>query len=306
MSQSHMNLMEQFEIAAGSTIGAVHRRLGKNNQDAFGFIYKPDYIIGVVSDGASKGFMGPMGDWTHSEVGSQLCTRWMLKILEERVSLYTRGLFDIDDDLFGHLNRDLDRGIHIVNPRDQLIGHIKHAAMHMDGDIVERIVDYFLCTVLGFIVIPECLLTFSIGDGTFIINENVRTIGPFPNNTPPYPAYAITGSTVADKDSELFKFTCHMGSTVQLDSLVVATDGMSDLIEHADSLMPGTQEVVGPLHRLWTDDSFFQHPLGLSSYLSRINRDFVALDREAVKIIRHNGLLPDDTTCIVIRRRMPI
>ena len=89
------------------------------------------------------------------------------------------------------LNRDPDRGIYIVNPRDQLIGHIKHAAMHMDGDILSNELSITSLHCSRFIVIPECLLTFSIGDGTFIINENVRTIGPFPNNTPPYPVYAL-------------------------------------------------------------------------------------------------------------------
>ena len=82
MSDIRTDLTRQFEMAAGTTTGAMHRRLDKNNQDAYGIIQMPNMLLGIVSDGASKGFMGPMGDWTHSEVGAQLSTRWLLSLVQ--------------------------------------------------------------------------------------------------------------------------------------------------------------------------------------------------------------------------------
>ena len=38
MSDIRTDLTRQFEMAAGTTTGAMHRRLDKNNQDAYGII----------------------------------------------------------------------------------------------------------------------------------------------------------------------------------------------------------------------------------------------------------------------------
>jgi hypothetical protein len=173
----------------------------------------------------------------------------------------------------------------------------------MDGDMVERIVDYFLCTVLGVMVTPYGACTFSIGDGLFILNGDVQLIGPFPDNKPPYPAYAITGSDVTDSRIDLLSFTVNYLPLAQLESLVVGTDGLGDLIGISDQAMPGTSEAVGSIARLWTDDSHFSNPVALTRYLSRVNRTSVELDRRAIKLISHHGLLQDDTTCVVLRRR---
>jgi hypothetical protein len=297
MSQQRIGLTRMFETAAGTTTGSMHRRLDKNNQDAFGLIERPDMIIGIVCDGASKGLMGPMGDWTHSEVGAQLSTRWLLSIVQKYCTLFLQRPHELSEDLPFPYWEDI---------RQELIHLVKLSAEHMDGNSVERTVDYFLCTVFGVMVTPFGACLFSIGDGIFILNGNIQTIGPFPGNKPPYFAYALTGSDVTDARSDLLSFNVRYVPVLQLESLVVGTDGVGDLLEQSDNLIPGTQELVGPIDKIWTDDAHFTNPISLSRYLSRVNRNSVQLDREAVKLVQHNGLLPDDTTCVVVRRRMPI
>lgn len=284
----------QFEMAAGTTTGAMHRRLDKNNQDAFGLIQMPDMLLGVVSDGASKGFMGPMGDWTHSEVGAQLSTRWLLSLLQTYCTKFLQR---------PHLLSEESPFPYWENIRQELVHLVQLCAVHMDGDIVERIVDYFLCTVLGVMVTPYGACTFSIGDGVFILNGDIQPIGPFPGNKPPYPAYAITGSDITDSREDLLSFRVTYIPLAQLESLVVGTDGLVDLINVSDQVLPGSRVPVGSIAQLWTDDIHFRNPISLSRSLSLINRTHVQLDRQAVKLTTHNGLLPDDTTCVVLRRK---
>lgn len=294
MFQQQVNLMQLFEMAAGTTIGSMHRQLDKSNQDAYGLVQRPDMLIGIVCDGASKGFRGPMGDWTHSEVGAQLSTRWLLSLVQTYCTRFMQRPHELSEDSPFPYWEDI---------RQELIQLVELCAVHMDGNMVERIVDYFLCTVLGVMVTPYGICTFSIGDGVFILNGDVQTIGPFPDNKPPYAAYALTGSEVTDARSDLLSFSVNYLPLSQLESLVVATDGLGDLLGIGDVLIPGTSELVGSVDQLWTDDTHFTNPVSLSRYLSRVNRQSVQLDREAVKLISHRGLLQDDTTCVVIRRK---
>ncbi len=289
-----LDLTRQFEMAAGTTTGSMHRRVDKNNQDAYGMTQLPNMLLAIVSDGASKGFMGPMGDWTHSEVGAQLSTRWLLFLVQKYCTKFLQRPHQLSEDSPFPYWEDI---------RQELIYLLQQCAVHMDGNIVERIVDYFLCTVLGVMVTPYGICTFSIGDGVFILNGDVHIIGPFPDNKPPYPAYAITGSTITEGRQNLLSFTVNYLPVTDLRSLVVGTDGLVDLVDLSGHTIPGTSEAVGPITQLWTDDSHFTNPVALTRYLSRVNRHSVQLDRQAVKLVSHTGLLKDDTTCVVIRRR---
>jgi hypothetical protein len=61
---------------------------------------------------------------------------------------------------------------------------------------------------------------------------------------------------------------------------------------------------VGPLSQFWTDDRYFANPDALRRRLTLINRESVRADFESRRLVRTPGLLPDDTTVVVLRRRM--
>ena len=60
-------------MAAGSAIGREHRRLGRNNQDAWACAVGPGLLVAAVADGCSSG--------AHTEVGARLAVHWMAAAL---------------------------------------------------------------------------------------------------------------------------------------------------------------------------------------------------------------------------------
>jgi hypothetical protein len=55
--------------------------------------------------------------------------------------------------------------------------------------------------------------------------------------------------------------------------------------------IPGRSEDVGPLSQFWTDDAYYE------------NRDMVRRRLAVLNRGRHGGLLADDTTLVVVRRK---
>jgi len=153
-----------------------------------------------------------------------------------------------------------------------------------------------LFTVVGAAVAQDESFTFSLGDGLWALNGAEHRLGPFPGNAPPYLAYGLL-----DPTGPRFEIGGRL-PTSELESALVATDGLVDLADAGDRNLPGRAEKVGPLSQFWREDRFFKNPDSLRRRLAVAARDAVRL--EAVPA-RDPGLLPDDTTVAVIRRRAP-
>jgi hypothetical protein len=154
--------------------------------------------------------------------------------------------------------------------------------------------DYFLFTVIAMFATEEQTIVFGNGDGTAHVNNNEVYRGEFANNAPPYLAYGLVPSSLEDVDPALLRFQLHAAlPTAQVDTALLATDGILSLVDDPAQLLPGRSEGFGPLSQFWEEDRYFTNADALRRRLFLANRDTPGSP----------GLLIDDTTIIAIRRR---
>lgn len=272
-------LFNTFEVASGSVIGLEHLRTGKNNQDACAHAWSPQGMVAVVCDGC--------GSSAHSEVGAHLGTQLVIATLERSLS---QTHPDQNPEFWLQLHQDLLHGLRLcISPLQNL-----------QTDLIWH---YFLFTVVAALITPESTWLFSLGDGTLVVNGEVLSLGPFPRNAPPYLAYGLVPEAV-DLDQNQLRLQVHRHlPTAELQSLLIGSDGVQDLITAADKPLPGKTEPVGALAQFWQSDRYFQNPDAIRRRLSLINRTTTHADWDSRQLHRHSGLLPDDTTLLTIRRQ---
>jgi len=273
--------MKGFEIAAGSVIGKDHLRLNKNNHDAYNVVHRPDSIVAVVCDGCGSG--------AHSEVGAKIAAYMLPHQL--------RLIADIGD-----LDKTEVTGLVELNV------NITDLAVKMiwgTGKVEEKLVgvvkDYFLFTCMVAIITKYWVAIASIGDGVYALNGEVKTIGPFPNNAPPYSSYGIVPQAVDERFRNPKFQVNEIILAENFQSLVIGTDGLDDFQAAENKSIPGKDELVGPLSQFWTKDKYFTNKMALQRRLVRINKEVVkVVDGVAT---RQHGHLKDDTTVVAIRRK---
>ncbi len=284
-------MIQSFQIAAGSVPGRDHLGrgnllVGRNNQDAHAWSRTDAAVVAVVCDGCGSG--------KHSEVGAALGARLAVRALGCCLASARAGEPGPDGDLPPPW---LERA------RLRVLAHLHALAAGMGGSVEEVVADYFLFTVVGAILTPDWCWLFSIGDGVLAVNGEVTELGPFPNNEPPYLAYPLCGPGPAQApDADRFRVQ-HCLPAASVRSILLGTDGVTHLIEAAGRPVPGKTERVGPLRRFWEEDRYFRNPDALRRQLARINSEYVRLDRTTGDLVREPGLLPDDTTLLVLRRK---
>ncbi|MDO8571961.1 MAG: protein phosphatase 2C domain-containing protein [bacterium] len=276
-----------FEIAFGSVRGRDHAQ--KNNQDAYCVYQDSGVLVGIVSDGCSSGHASEAGAHLgaslltrelHSEIRDsciQICApRYVPKLLSERL---------------GALKRN------IIN-RFNVLG--------AGGSMSSFVNDYLLFTTVGVICTPGWSAFFSLGDGIVVINGEIIRLGPFPENAPPYLAYGLVETSLQESDPELLEFNLiRVMSSSDLQSFLIGTDGVTDLMDVEERKIPGKEDVVGPLSQFWKEDRYFKNSDMVRRRLAMISSESVRIDHdsEISRLKKEPGLLKDDTTLIVGRRR---
>lgn len=272
----------QFQIAAGSIVGRNHSDplVAKPNQDAFVHRSFEDMSFAVVCDGCSSG--------AHSEVGASLGARLIVQSISTRLlDAYQVSQSDPE----GFLER----------VRQDVLAEIRVLANRMGGSFTETIGDYFLFTVMGALVTPGWTCVFSNGDGVYFVNGQAYSIGPFPGNEPPYFAYSLVQSKF-EPNSLNFEIK-ELFPTDGVFSLLIGSDGVTDLIDSEQRSLPGKEEVLGPISQFWEEDRYFNNPDNVRRRLALANQRSVRIDPNGQRLVRENGLLPDDTTLVVFRRK---
>ena len=174
-----------------------------------------------------------------------------------------------------------------------VVKRLRILAKELDTSLSSAVNDYLLFTIVGALVTPQNAVFFSLGDGVIAINDEVIPLGPFPDNAPPYLAYCLVDTKL---QAEMLRFQVQrVLASEELNSFLIGSDGIEDLVRAANSKVPGKSEVVGPLCQFWKEDRFFTNPDMVRRRLAGLNRD--------VPTHREFGLLPDDTTLIVGRRK---
>ncbi len=263
----------EFEIAAGSVPGRSHVLAGRGNQDAFAFRADKDALFALVCDGC--------GSSTHSEVGAAIGAR---VVLEAGLAALARGAA-VDDEATWEGVR-----------REALVS-LGATARAMGGRIEDIVGDYLLFTVIGVAIAGGRAAIVGIGDGFFASPRERVRIGPFAGNAPPYLGYGLLG--------EGPRFSMHRAfDSAALDAVLVGTDGAADMDELEGRLIPGADGArLAPISQFWADDTYFRNRDAIRRALSLVNREVQRPVWSERRVLREPGLLEDDTTILVIRRR---
>jgi hypothetical protein len=292
--------LSQFELAAGSVPGRRHLGSGnllsgKNNQDAMGFLASHECVILSVHDGC--------GSTPHSEFGARIGATLLPIVIADE--LRNHGADKVESNSFWESVK-----VQLLERIESIIS-LCHPG-EMDSETRRNFArSHFLFTVLGALLTEKLTIVFGIGDGAFAINGKLKTIGPFPDNAPDYLCRSL-GSR-----AEAPEFVVHAKiRTELLETLVIGTDGMQDLVNAAPKRIPGKARIVGDIHQLFSQEFLFRSietdtvndspPLdSLTGWLRQINSEVTRLsfDEDQNPIIkREEGLLPDDTTLMALKR----
>lgn len=270
------NVQRLFDIAAGSVTGRDHVLAGRNNQDAYHWACLPQAVMAVVCDGCGSG--------KHSEVGAQVGARLMIEAM----------------------SRAMQGPVHAFwyRVRQDVLAQLCCLAEQLGGNFPSTVQDYLLFTVVGALVTPRRTFCFSLGDGVMVVNGDQLLLGPFSDNAPPYLAYALLDAyncrlSVFSREFQIQRSL----PTMAVQSILLGTDGLETFRQAAASPLPGKQAAVGPLQQFWQEERYFMNPDAIRRTLALVNREVVQPNWEAQRLDRHAGLLSDDTTLVVIRRR---
>jgi hypothetical protein len=273
-----------FELATGTVAGREHRRLSKNNQDAYLARATPYGTIALVADGC--------GSTPHSEVGAWMWTRLVSAIFEQHLPAFWTPKFS---------------GAQIAWILQLAAVRFERLAELLPGELVEVIDEFALATDVGMVSTPLVTRFFVAGDGLVVINGEVTRIDSA-GNAPAYPAYGILHKDIYNDHGQTATGMAHIElqfdeaiPTAELDTFLIGTDGANDLITSAELPIPGKTELIGPIDRFWQDDRYYHNPVALQRYLNLINRETVRVVDG--RLDREHGPLLDDTTLIVGRRK---
>lgn len=304
-----------FQFSAGTISGRAHigsgnLLLGKNNQDGYNLEVLPNCTIATVHDGSSSG--------RHSEVGAKIGGRLICRLIYDAVcngSIDTVQNAEDGELIFEKIRRKfLKRMIQILDyldvPYCDCIACIvrpskdKQSSNHGCCSLDRLVHNYFLFTTVGLVMTPGVSIFFSVGDGAYAFNGALKILGPFPENAPPYIVYPLTNTAYK---TEWLKFKIHaVLPTAELDCGLIATDGISDLLDKENQHIPGKNIQVGPIEQFWMNDRFYdeQEFELITPWLRQLNSEVVRAkkDGDTTRLERSCGLLPDDTTLIVFRR----
>jgi len=272
---------KDFQAASGSIVGTEHLRLKKNNQDSFAlsnkaFIRWDPAVIGVVCDGC--------GSQPSSEVGAKLAAPYLIRAIES----------------FGNIcgMQDFERVLHLAE--EDLLAELRklaHSTCPIESSWTKNVSEYFLFTVVGFVIMPTKTWIFSLGDSVYSLN-NEFYVKEYEGNAPPYLGYRLIQSKF--ESCKLSIDVCL--PTDELQSLLIGSDGVAQLAEIVEQPIPGKEQLIGPLNQFWEEDKYFKNSDMVRRKLFLINRETIRPDWESRTLKRHPGLLEDDTTLIVVRR----
>lgn len=212
-----------FEFLTGSIRGFDHQY--GNNQDWFIHGEKDGVLYGFVADGC--------GSADHSEVGAKLglahLERTLLRSLSQSLSLseLPQVLYEeliqfiyrmAYQQAFGHMENGPDFS-GLTSSRIISDDEVSKMAKFM----ARQVRNYWLFTVIGFIVTEELTLVFRVGDGAIRVNETCFFYRA-KDNAPLYPAYQVIPWDAPKSALSNSGFEVLEVDTSSLDLLMIGTD----------------------------------------------------------------------------------
>lgn len=262
----------EWECASGTVQGRDHALARRNSQDAVEVQVSEHAIVAVLSDGC--------GAARHSETGARLIATLLARALARRAA--AREPWQPTWDVDGALDEVLD-----VLGRVAFMGATPSAPW---------LAEHLLATVLAMVVTPARGIVFRIGDGVVGVNGSIAAVEA-PGNAPPYLAYRlVTPRALLPAVRGLAPVVEWEGPSDALESVVLATDGAARLPAASD-------DPHATLHAWLADDALFTRPHALGRRLALLARDEQVIDWDARVVRKKAGVLHDDTTVVLLRRR---
>lgn len=257
-----------FEYVGANVVGTRHLNAKKNNQDSFVHLKANSHAyIFVVSDGC--------GSSPYSEVGSKILSRMVASTLHNMLIAENAGAYSpgsLLDAMEVRIQRRLSMLIEWMNPE----------TIPLD----QTVVDYFLATIVGAVILKDVAFIFSCGDGVYAVNDELTEIKPFSGNMPPFLAYSM----LKGFSSEMYTFTLQRVMSPQsIDRLLIATDGLTPYFDKytLDDLYAGRR---------------FNNPDSLRRHFAVLNRESRVIDWDNQKTDVTRGLFEDDVSAILVRK----
>lgn len=272
-----MNISD-FLISSGSVIGSKHRLFGKNNQDGLFVARNEKAICAIVCDGCSSS--------PESEVGAKLAARF---IALKAIHIMTTGWFQKGSEI-------------LPSFREIILMYLRRLTDHFYQN--DKVVDdMFLFTIVGAIINESFATIFSIGDGVYSLNGKTTIIDE--NNSPNYLGYRIIPGAYAVEESGIRFMVREEVETSSLESMIIATDGASDIEARAEEplVISGSAGIVGGLNQFESEERYLKNPTLVQRRLNQLSLSRTEIDWDNQRIMRSEGILGDDTSVILIRRR---
>ncbi|OHD27996.1 MAG: hypothetical protein A2086_13995 [Spirochaetes bacterium GWD1_27_9] len=273
------NISSLVDVSCGSIIGYDHILMNKVNQDSYSLLRNENVIIAVVSDGCGSSPFSEVG----SKIGSKIATKTIYDFYKEYEGV-------IDDSFL----------INIKNEILQKLSAVINSMGHLYSEIIR---DYFLFTICVAIINKNEVIYFSFGDGVFILNDFVTSLK-FENNAPPYITYNFFDTDKLGLSEEYLKFNIVKRIPFsEFEYGLIGSDGVEDIFEAENLLYPGTDHKIEPINDFFKNDLLFKNPDALRRKLYKMSNEVLQIDWDTRKINKSAGLLRDDTTMILFRKK---
>jgi serine/threonine protein phosphatase PrpC len=220
----HFNIHAQetslpFAIGGATQQGTQHAADNQNNQDACYIVVTDKFIVGILCDGCSSTHDELSDEFSNNEVGAKL------------IAL-----------MAGNAARDLLDNGECENP-DAFLKALSERALGRLSQVVELcagpdlrsqqifVQDFLMTTVLGIVITPARVTIFHCGDGVISMNGQISLIE---DSGSYFLAEALLqrffpGSGTLKENGDYLKII-HHGSTEELQTLFLATDGFRERV----------------------------------------------------------------------------
>ncbi len=272
-------IRECFSICSLTETGSYHlsgEHAGKGNQDACGQTLRQYGIVTVVSDGC--------GSTPDSKTGSSTAVRIVLKVAKKLLAS-------------GELPRTPEEFAKMLEV--QLLERIKAIAklMAVDDDPDQILYQSFLFTVHIGVVTPEWSAVIGCGDGFIGVNGTIQELEAGRGNQPDYITYGLF-SRGTEEFGRLSLRVLKSVDTLQLDSLLIATDGIAPIAE--------VQRRGFTLSDLWKNEKYLEPEVTRETFKGLAN-DIQVIEKHpstgADRARIERGLFGDDATLVVVVRK---
>jgi hypothetical protein len=291
-----------FQLCAEKICGPGHTLtaslyLGGHGKDAFA-VGRGDPLVLVVCDGTTYG--SAEGEEFGLESRNELGALFGCQVLMQRLRrAYERCGMNADGAMWRRAAADLLIRLRLA-AQAMAGGDLRDLPLRQREELV---LEHFCFTAIAAVIDAATTEIAAIGDGFVAINGELKELTSVVKNEPDCIGSALLlDDKTAVPPEVAFQTVAHI-PTADLQSLLLATDGLQYLIRNERRLVPGTQWELGPAAQLWEDEYFFNDPTSALRWLRGLCTTRSARVPGFAQRPVDTPLLHDDLAFISLRRK---